>query len=319
MPLLLILARVFHYGSGMILVGLVVFRAFIALPVFAADAETNGSLLAPLLRQWKRLLLGSVLVLVLSGALLLYAVAIDMSGTPAAEMTPTIFGTVLFETHFGSLFQLRLGLLVLLILLWATTHARLGQLRPRPSLPELALLALASALLISLTWVGHAAAGFGSSLPWRIITDALHLFASALWPTGLLPFALFLAWARQTPLAPRELILKVIGRFSALSLSAVLLLIGTGLVNSFFLVGRFSALLTTPYGRLLSLKLFFFLLILLLASWNRLRLLPALEKKGSLQEKSLLGTLQTFVLLELALACLLLIVVAVMGITAPPQ
>jgi putative copper resistance protein D len=189
---------------------------------------------------------------------------------------------------------------------------------------EMAAGFVAAALIVSVAWTGHAAATGGPDLPWRIMADATHLFAASIWPTGLLPFALFLGCARRgadpSHLSP---VLAVARRFSAVSFITVGVLIATGIINTCFIVGSFSALVTTDYGRLLCLKLFLFLVILGIAARNRYRLLPLLFVRAAVPDKSpvfpLLRRLQAFVATEFGLAVGIVIVVSLLGITPPPH
>lgn len=61
---------------------------------------------------------------------------------------------------------------------------------------------------------------------------------------------------------------------------AVATLIGSGLVNSWFLVGTVSGLLETPYGQFLMAKLVLFAGMLALAVSNRFWIFPSLIKVG---------------------------------------
>jgi len=195
------------------------------------------------------------------------------------------------------------------------------QFRRRRSLLETAAGFIAVALTVSVAWTGHAAAAAGPNLPWRITADALHLFAAAVWPAGLLPFALFLRASRGAGGVARP-VLAVVRRFSKLSLLAVGVLITTGIVNSVFLVGSFPAMVTTAYGRILCLKLVLLLFILGLASWNRFRLLPLLFAHPAPANESavspVLRRMQNFVAAEAGLAAAIVVVVSVLGITPPP-
>jgi putative copper resistance protein D len=71
--------------------------------------------------------------------------------------------------------------------------------------------------------------------------------------------------------------------------AAVAVLIGSGLVNAWLLVGPPTRLLTTPYGQLLLVKVCLLTGMLALAVQNRFRLVPALQtSKESCQPSELL-------------------------------
>ena len=107
----------------------------------------------------------------------------------------------------------------------------------------------------------------------------------------------------------------VLPRFSYMGYVAVALLAATGAINSLLLVGSFEALLGTPYGQLLDLKIVLFSVMVVLALINRLRLLPRLRREP--QPSAPITVLARSVLLEQALGFAVLAVVSILG-TWPP-
>ncbi|MNJ36544.1 Copper resistance protein D [compost metagenome] len=93
-------------------------------------------------------------------------------------------------------------------------------------------------------------------------------------------------------------------------------------MNTWFLVGpdRLGALLTTPYGLLLSAKLAVFVGMLALAASNRFVLTPGLHRALEVenQKPSAIGALRRSLVLETLMAVILLGLVAMMGTLAPP-
>jgi putative copper resistance protein D len=326
MPIsLLICSRMFHFGSGMILVGVVAFRWLILLPGSAGATDETWQKFTPLFRKLHALFMGAGAVLIVSGFGLFWAVAAGMSGTSLTEcLTGDTLGTVLFQTRFGSVCQWRLGFAVILgVLMWRLTRDQ-WLIRRKLSLLEMAAGSIATALVVSMAWTGHAAASGGSDIGWKILADATHLLAASIWPTGLLPFAIFLGCARRIDdLSRLRPVLAVTHRFSTISFVIVGLLILTGIINSYFIVESFPALVTTDYGRLLCLKLSLFLVILGIAACNRYRLLPLLSARADVADKTavlrLLHHLQGFVMTEFLLAAAIVVVISVLGITPPPH
>jgi len=110
-------------------------------------------------------------------------------------------------------------------------------------------------------------------------------------------------------------------RFSALSLLVVGTLAATGLVNSYFLVGSFRALVASGHGRLLILKLFLFLIMIGLGAWNLLRLklqlTSAIERND--HQRVALRKLMRNVIAELCLAMLIVLIVGALGASPPPR
>jgi putative copper resistance protein D len=322
---LLICARAFHFGSGMILVGVVAFRWLVLLPAFAGEPDETWQEFTPLFRKLHALFMGAGVLLVVSGFALFWAIAAGMSDTSLAEsLTVDTLRIVLFQTQFGSVCQWRLGLMVILGLMMWRLARNSWQLRRKSSLLEMAAGFVATALVVSIAWTGHAAATGGPDFKWRVLADATHLFAASIWPTGLIPFALFLGCTRQIgDLSCLRPVLAAARRFSAVSFVTVGVLIATGIINTYFIVKSFSALVATDYGRLLCLKLFLFLLILSIAAWNRYRLLPLLLLHASTSEKSLvfplLQRLRSFVMTEFSVAVAVVVVVSILGTTPPPH
>jgi putative copper resistance protein D len=241
---LLILARAFHFGSGMLLVGVVAFRWLVLLPAFVGEADETWQKFAPLFHRLQALFLWSGVILVLSGAALFWAVAAEMSGASLIDsLSPDTLRTVLFQTQFGSVCQWRIGLAVILaVMMWRLAR---NQWQLRRKLPRLEISAglVATALVVSIAWTGHAAAAGGSAFYGRVLADALHLVAASVWPTGLLPFALFLGCARHADdVSRRRPVLAATRRFSAASFFIVWMLIITGIINTCFIVGSFQAL-----------------------------------------------------------------------------
>ena len=321
---LLILARAFHFGSGMILVGVVAFRWLVLLPAFAGAGDEAWPEFRPFSRRLNQWFMASGLILILSSLALFWAVAAGMSGSSLKEsLNAETLGTVWFQTQFGVVSQWRLGLMILLgIAMWRLRRDH-WQEQLAPSLLERVAGIITLTLLASFAGTGHAAATGGATLPLRITVDALHLAAAAIWPTGLLPFALFLAHVcRMEGSSVRVPILMAVRLFSDLSLVTVALLAITGMINGCFLVGSFSALFTTAYGQTLCLKLVLFGLMLGVASWNRFRLLPILFSGRAITDDSAVGMclqrLRCFVLIELSLAATLVAIVSVLGTMPPP-
>ena len=142
-----------------------------------------------------------------------------------------------------------------------------------------------------------------------LVADEAHLLAAGAWLGGLLPLRYILL--RGSPDAE-----SILRRFSGMGYVAVAVLIGTGLINSWFLVGSLDGLTSTPYGQLLLLKLSLLLGMLGLAFVNRFWLVPALATNS---DKSIaaIGRLRRHVLGEQALGLLVILIVSVLGIMAP--
>src|SRR5438105_9420541 len=112
-----------------------------------------------------------------------------MSGLPFGEaMTSDVLSTVLNETQFGLVSEVRLVLAI--ILASCLAYDRFAQAR---------WVALGSALgfLAAIAWTGHAGSTLGAMGNLHLTADALHLIAAATWIGGLVPLALLLAVVRR--------------------------------------------------------------------------------------------------------------------------
>ena len=243
-----------------------------------------------------------------------------MSGVDLlTALGPETWSTVLLGTEFGHLWMVRSGIEVMIGLsLWLFAR---GQFRT-PYLEGM-VAALAMALLVSLAWVGHAAAAIDSSGTLHLVNDAVHLGVTAFWPGGLVPFAVLLfRMLRSRPSALGRTVAQITRRFSISSLIAVAVLSLTGLANSVFLVGSISGLLSTPYGQILLCKLVLFLAMVGIGAWNLFGLRPRLEAdnpaKNGVSRETARDSLLRNVILEIVLGTAVILIVAALGITAPP-
>lgn len=182
-------------------------------------------------------------------------------------------------------------------------------------------LTVAAGLVVaaSFAWTGHGAATEGSGGLLHLTADIIHAVAAALWLGALVALTVLLL--RRA--APDDLAIhRALHGFAGLGTLAVVLLVLTGLVNSWFLVGptRTGDLGTSLYGRLLIAKLVLFGLMLALAASNRFRLTPKLGSVLLASEPSAIAlrNLRHSLLLETALGAVLLAVVAAMGTLPPP-
>jgi putative copper resistance protein D len=111
---------------------------------------------------------------------------------------------------------------------------------------------LASGLLVTQAWTGHAAAAEGTIYLLQVTVHMLHLMAAGVWMGSLPLLVVFLTWARRADRgSAASLAAEVTRRFSTLGLCSVLLLVVTGVASAWALVGDMAALLGTPYGQLL--------------------------------------------------------------------
>jgi putative copper resistance protein D len=304
---LLIIARTAHIGATILLVGTFTFKLITLGPADRGGSHDFHKLQLCLLHlaRW------SLVAALLSGLLWFWLEVANMSGLPAMRaFSTTAWQMVLFETKFGRVWQLRLGLIVLALALVALG---LAQVQARHAL-IMAVFLVSIVLLVSLAWISHAAAA--RVQPLGLVGDALHLCAAGVWIGGLLPLAIFLTRARAS-LSLGEQDLLVLRRFSTLSLTCVGVLIVSGISNSWLLVGSINALLTTRYGWLLLAKLAAFGILVCLGARNRFVIKTKLTT--SPVGPGLLAQLRRNVICETCLGLAVVMIVACLGVTPPAR
>ena len=174
----------------------------------------------------------------------------------------------------------------------------------------------------SFAWMGHGAATEGPARLVHLASDIVHGWAAAIWVGALVAFLLLLVAPVRTAEATVTLHHALHG-FSGVGTACVAVLVLTGLVNSAILVGweSIEGLWTTPYGRLLSLKVLLFVAMLGLAASNRYRLTPALARAlevPSAAPGAALVALRRSVIAETVLGVCVLALVAWFGTLSPP-
>jgi len=301
---MLIVSRLLQFAAVIVVFGCGAFRLY----GLAFDTTTTSANALVTFDTWVwRVTIVGAIVALLSGVSLLLAVTANMAGSAAAALDPNTISTVLFDTSFGLVWCWRLLFAFLLIGACLAPLAR----RRMPAILVLSLL-----LLVSLGWVGHAVEGQGVARFVHQINQMVHLLAAGLWLGGLVPLTWLLGRARSPSGAAWISVARdVVPRFSHMGYVAVALLAATGAINTLLLVGSVEALTGTPYGRLLSLKILLFLIMVVLALINRFRLLPRLRREP--QPSAPLAALARSVLFEQALGFAVLAVVSVLG-TWPP-
>jgi putative copper resistance protein D len=230
----------------------------------------------------------------------------------AAAFDPAKVWDVAGGTGFG---RAALARAVLMFLGWA---AALGAGSRGRWLLLAALGCLASA---SFAWSGHGSQDEGVAGALHQTADVLHLLASSVW-VGALVCLSMLGWraVRGAAGAGPDLAAGM-SRFSDIGLGVVVVLGLSGLVNIWFVLAPrgLASIAATLYSQLLVAKLMVFALMLLLAAANRFRHTPALElarSAGALEAGSYRLATRS-VLIETALAVLVLALVSWLGTLAP--
>src|SRR5712664_690400 len=303
----LVVIRAIHFAATAITTGTLIFRA-----VLAEAASASARPAAIVVRtQTLRVAWTSLAISAASGMIWLLLVAVSMSGLSFGEsMTSDVLSTVVNETQFGRVSEIRLVLAV--IIAGCLAYVRF------PLARGLAL-AMSLGLTAALAWTGHAGSTAGEMGILHLTADTLHLLAAAIWIGGLVSLVLLLSVSRhdQTP-AGVSFARVATQRFSTMGIAIVVVVFATGIINAWILVGSWHALIVTGYGRVLMLKVALFAAILLIAAANRFWLTPRLAlPSGSEPQYEAVHRLERNSMIEIALALLIFAIVAMLGTLHP--
>jgi putative copper resistance protein D len=242
----------------------------------------------------------------------LVSLAGAMSGVPMAKVSAATLVMLVTQTAVGTAFLVRVAAL-------AAAFA-LG-LRRRNSRGVMAGAALCAAIALgSLARSGHGVMDDGRAGVVHLLADIVHLLAAGVW-VGALVSLLGLVRAAGKTGADSSAAHGALAGFASFGSASVALVLITGLVNSWLLVGPANVLTlgTARYGQLLMLKLALFVGMLWLAALNRLRLTPALGAAvtpGAVTAAT--RRLRVSLTLETVAAALILGLVAWLGSLEPP-
>lgn len=302
LDLIVVLARLMQFMAAVILFGTPLFFLYALRDLMQTD---------PAALAWGRSFTrASAGLLVFGASASLLAQTANMAGSPAMAFDREALGMVLSGTQFGFAILARLtlgfGVLVLAFCL--------------PPASRLWLIAVGAGALIlaSFAWTGHGASEEGLSGAIHATSDIVHLIAAGVWLGALVALAALLAASPKTPLPALH---QALENFSGIGSVVVAALLGSGLVNSWFLVGptHLKGLLTSPYGWLLLVKLALFGAMLVLAAANRFHLTPGLGQALGDAAGSATATrqLRRSIALETALGAGVLALVSALGMLAP--
>jgi copper resistance protein D len=298
----LVLIRAVHFAASAIVAGILVFRAVVL------GRATSPAAIVVRARTLHVAWIG-LAVSAASGVIWLLLEAASMSGLPLGEaMTPGVLSTVLNETQYGFVSEIRLAMAV--VAAGGLAYDRFAPARG---------IALASSLglIAALAWTGHAGSTPGASGNWHLTADIFHLFAAAAWIGGLVSLVILLSEARHDQsLSGASLARDATQLFSTVGIASVIVVFATGVINAWILVGSWHGLIATGYGRLLMLKMALFAVMLSIAAVNRFWLTPQLGSPPE-SELAVLRQLTRNSMTEIALALLIFAIVGMLGTLHP--
>jgi putative copper resistance protein D len=256
---------------------------------------------AETLLRFRPMLRGMALIGALLSVAGLVLMTSAMSGeTALAALWPPVQMMVL-ETDVGLAWAVRMTALIVVVIR-----------------PGLWLASFAGAIaLASLAWSGHGAMDEGALRFWHFLSDILHLLAAGAWLGAML--ALVLIARGLVDEAHIRSLAFAVRRFEWVGAAIVLTLSITGVVNYLFIIGpRLDEVLLGTYGMLLAIKVLLFGAMLVLAALNRFHLGPALAQAlRDGQHVVAVNALRRSVVVELAMALLIVALVAWLGTLSP--
>jgi putative copper resistance protein D len=309
MSLLGVAIRVLSTGAGLLFVGAVTMSLLPGRP----DKPTAQAWQRGLARATRWL---AALVL-LSGVAALGIQLTVATGEPESVRSGAAWLRLLGSSHFGTVWLLRYSVLALmgaLVLLKEREVSTADWLAWRIEAAALGALGVGLA-----AWAGHAiSVEPGSAGP--VLVDAVHLVGVGAWLGALPALSLLLrAASTETGADSRPFAVIAARRFSAWALPVMIVIVITGVCNTWNEVNGVPGLVGTPYGRLVLLKIALLAPVLALAAWNRSRLLPRLSGEGATVGRPAMRRLSAFVAAEAAAGIGLVAVAGVLASTPPAR
>lgn len=295
----LVLVRLAAFASGVALFGAPLFV------LYSGGADQ----IAP--KSLKPLLIGAAALAAIAAGASLVLQTGEMAGDPAAGLDPATLRDVIMGGGFGASILVRGGAALLAL---ATLMAR-----PAGRSRWGVIAALGAVGLAALAWAGHGAADEGTAGLVHECADVAHLLAAGAWLGALMILGLPLA-GRAPDAVELKALHGALSGFSGVGSIVVAVIVASGLVNSWFLIGpdhlrEFAASL---WGQLLLVKLALFAAMLVFAALNRFRLTPRLEAALAGDPRAALSALRRSLALESAAGFAILALVAGLGVLAPP-
>ena len=304
----IVAARLLQFGPALVLMG---------SPLFYLYGFKSGA--AEWLSRrwaWPGVTILSAAALALIGAILWLLTETAMIFSDPGAFGPDALWTVMTGTGFGRAAFLRAVLIAASIMAWfSLTPGRRSWITQS---------VLGTVIVVSFAWTGHGIKDEGVPGLVHAGGDILHLLTAGVWIGALVPLSLLVLRPLHTQSgADARVAYEALERFSGLGPAVVALLVLSGLINTWFLVGpeHVLTMTTAAYGRLLVAKLAFFTAMIGLASANRYRLSPRLGL-ALRQEDRIIPSLQALrrsIIAETGLALLVLFAVSWMGTLEPVQ
>ena len=252
------------------------------------------------------------LVLSAAGIALLAA---SMSGVAVSAVELSSVRLLVAETASGTAWLVRVAALVTALVIVLAARDGRGT--------RVALTLIGGVALATLAWLGHGVMNDGRTGIAHLVADIGHLVAAGIWVGALACLTMMiLRPVDDMDARRRDDLHRALAGFGLVGAVAVGIIVVTGLVNSWLLVGyeNVGSLGKTLYGQLLLAKLALFGGMLGLAALNRFRLAPALGRAAAQGDTvAAVRALRLSLVFEAASAAAILALVAWLGTLAPPM
>lgn len=306
--------------AGLLVVGLrgAVYAALLSAFGLAAfgmlPAQPAERGIATLLRL-PALLVGLAAAGLVASAVQIAAMAAAMAGVAVLDLDRQTLIDLIAGTAVGYAWLARMAALVLLGLA--------AIFLPRRPAAMLGLAVASSGIAVAtLAWTGHGAMDEGGRGWIHLGADVIHLLAAGGWLGAIAALLLLLRPSVAADPSNLAIAHRGLERFSSVGTLLVGLILVTGIVNSWLIVGpaHISDLPASLYGQLLLAKVMLFAAMLGLAAANRFRLVPALETAITAGDhRRALAAMRRSLVLEIACAMIILALVAWLGTLEPPS
>ena len=287
----LMVTRWFVFVSTVALLGLHGLACFVFPPAREETLRVH--------RRLKLFALGGCLLLLLAAGADVFLRCSCVLGMATAC---SLFCPMMWNTHMGHLWMLRTTLCtVLLLTVMGRDRAWLRWLR----------LLMAVVLGACLSYSSHAADQGNVTL--HLAMDGMHAISAGLWLGGLFSVA-FILWLEPVAMSP-DYLAEIVPKFSTLAGICIATLMIGGAYNTWVSLPSIPSFWTTPYGRILSLKLVIFGVLACFGALNRYHVVPQIQKRqngaGVLFKK--------WIRREVWLGLIILGITALLSETMPPH
>ncbi|MGA9667208.1 MAG: CopD family protein [Gallionella sp.] len=208
--------------------------------------------------RWRQVLGECLILLTLVGIMLLLVRTAEMDNGTLINILADL-PTVLTRTHFGLIWALHL---ITLLLLWVCCAAFLTN---SPSKIWTAFMVVGM-LVLAFTYSATSHASDNGDFTFTEMNDWMHVISTSIWGGSIFISAFLIFPLLRSQYSLINIAAK---RLSSLAAVALAFVLATGTYNSSLRLRNLDALTNTNYGRVLSVKLVFVGMLVLIGAFNR--------------------------------------------------